>query len=99
MLDSFPQNIFFRAALQGREKLVTSFSKYYEDGSYKQGSAYIRQYVKHCIDHKIPENDIPRLILGTVVNNVANTIPSNFWVIYHIFSDPVVLEDCRNEVS
>ncbi|KAI0005246.1 putative 25-hydroxycholesterol 7-alpha-hydroxylase [Xylariaceae sp. FL0662B] len=98
MLDILPQNIFFRAALQSRENLVKSFAKYYRDGSYKQGSAYIQQFTKHCIDQRMPEADIPRLLLGTVFNNVANTSPSAFWVIYRIFSDPVVLQDCRNEV-
>ncbi|KAI2472350.1 putative 25-hydroxycholesterol 7-alpha-hydroxylase [Annulohypoxylon bovei var. microspora] len=99
MLDILPQNIFFRAAIRSRENLVKSFTKYYEDGSYKQGSAYIQQFTKHCIDQKLPEADIPRVLLGTVFNNVANTAPSAFWVIYRIFSDPVVLQDCRDEVE
>jgi cytochrome P450 len=99
MLDILPQKIFFKVAMQERERLVESFAKYYADGSYKQGSAYIQQFVRHCVDQKIPEDDIPRLLLGTVFNNVANTVPTAFWVIYRIFSDPVVLEECRNEVS
>ncbi|KAI1650981.1 cytochrome P450 [Daldinia loculata] len=99
MLDIFPQNIFFRKAIQSRDNLVESFANYYEDGSYKQGSAYIQQFTKHCIDQKIPEIDIPRLLLGTVFNNVANTSSSASWVIYHIFSDPVVLQECRDEVK
>lgn len=99
MLDILPQNIFFKKAVEGREHLIKSFAKYYTDGSYTQGSAYIQKFVRHCIDQKMPENDTPRLLLGTVFNNVANTIPTAFWVIYRIFSDPVVLNDCRNEVS
>ncbi|KAI1658736.1 putative 25-hydroxycholesterol 7-alpha-hydroxylase [Daldinia decipiens] len=99
MLDIFPQNVFFRGAIQSRDNLVKGFAKYYEDGSYKQGSAYIQQFTKHCIDQKIPEIDIPRLLLGTVFNNIANTSPSAFWVIYHVFSDPVVLQECRDEVK
>lgn len=70
----------------------------YADGSYKQGSAYIQKFVEHCIEHKLPEEDIPKLLLGTVFNNVANTVPSAFWVIYHIFSDLVVMKECRDEV-
>ncbi|OTA98758.1 hypothetical protein M426DRAFT_44145, partial [Hypoxylon sp. CI-4A] len=34
-----------------------------------------------------------------VFNNGANTVPSAFWVIYRIFSDPAVLQDCREEVK
>lgn len=99
MLDILPQGLFFRAAVRGREKLIESFAKYYAEGSYKQGSAYIQQFTEHCITQGLPQHDIPRFLLGTVFNNVANTIPTAFWVIYRIFSDPVVLQECRNEVS
>ncbi len=99
MLDILPQNIFFKTAVGGREQLVKSFAKYYGDSGYKQGSAYIQQFTGHCIDQKIPQNDIPRLLVGTVFNNVANTTPSAFWVIYRIFSDPLVLQECRDEVK
>lgn len=99
MLDILPQNIFFGPAMQAREHLVQAFTKYYTEGSYKQGSAYIQRFTEHCISQDIPEDDIPRLLVGTVFNNVANTIPSAFWVIYRIFSDPDALEECRREVS
>lgn len=99
MLDILPQGIFFGPAVQAREHLVKAFAKYYNDGSYKQGSAYIQQFTEHCISQDIPEDDIPRLLVGTLFNNVANTIPSAFWVIYRIFSDPDALKECRREVS
>lgn len=98
MLDILPQNVVFKAAVQGRDQLIDSFAKYYADG-YKQGSPYIQNFTEHCISQKIPKDDIPRFLLGTVFNNVANTVPSAFWVIYRIFSDPAVLQDCRDEVS
>lgn len=99
MLDILPQNVFFKQAVVGREQLVESFAKYFANGSYKQGSSYIQEFTQHCINQQIPESDIPRFLLGTLFNNVANTIPTAFWVIYRIFSDPVVLETCRSEVS
>ncbi|KAK9418585.1 putative Cytochrome P450 [Seiridium unicorne] len=99
MLDILPQTLFFRTAVHGREYLVKSFAKYYKDASYKQGSAYIQHFTEHCNEQRIPEIDIPRLLLGTVFNNVVNTSPTAFWVIYHIFSDAVVEEECRNEVN
>lgn len=98
MLDILPQNIFFKAAVKGRKALTNSFAKYYASGSHKQGSAYIQAFTEHCIAHNIPEKDIPCMLLGTVFNNVANTIPSAFWVVYRIFSDSEIREQCRNEV-
>lgn len=97
ILDLLPQNHVFKKAVQGREQLIDSFAKYYADG-YKQGSPYIQKFTEHCISQQIPKDDIPRFLLGTVFN-VANTVPSAFWVIYRIFSDPVVLQQCRDEVS
>ena len=99
MLDLLPQRLVFKAALQAREQLVKSFARYYTDSSYKEGSAYIQQFTKHCVDQNLPEADIPHLLLGTVFNNVANTVPSAFWVIYRIFSNPIIMEECRHEVS
>lgn len=99
MLDVLPQSIFFGPAVQAREYLIKAFTKYYTDGSYNQGSAYIQKFTEHCISQEIPGDDIPRLLVGTVFNNVANTIPSAFWVIYRIFSDPEALEECRREVT
>ena len=29
---------------------------------------------------------------------IVNTMPSAFWMLYHIMSDPVVLADCRREL-
>lgn len=99
MLDILPQNIFFQKALKGRKTLIDSFAQYYACGDYKKGSAYIQAFTEHCITHKIPTADIPCMLLGTVFNNVANTIPSAFWVIYRIFSNPEVLTKCRDEVG
>ncbi|KAG8161707.1 hypothetical protein KVR01_008694 [Diaporthe batatas] len=99
MLDVLPQGVFFGEAVQARGDLVKAFKKYYVEGSYRQGSAYIQKFTEHCISQEIPEDDIPRLLVGTVFNNVANTIPTAFWVIYRIFSDPDTLEECRREVN
>lgn len=99
MLDILPQSIFFGEAVEARTHLVKAFTKYYADSSYKQGSAYIQKFTEHCISQEIPEKDIPRLLVGTVFNNVANTIPTAFWVIFRVFSDPTALEECRREIS
>ncbi|KAK7953561.1 hypothetical protein PG988_014255 [Apiospora saccharicola] len=99
MLNILPQKLFLRAAIQAREELVGSFAKYYADESYKQGSEYIQKFTQHCISQGVPETDISRMLLGTVFNNVANSVPSAIWVIYHIFSDRCLLQEVRDEVE
>lgn len=98
MLDILPQRIFFKSAIEAREILVNNFANYYTSGAYKHGSAYIRAFTEHCVAFEIPEDDIPHMLLGTVFNNVANSIPAAFWVLYHIFSDAEVRKQCRDEV-
>lgn len=39
-----------------------------------------------------------RLEVAISIAVINNTLPASFWLIYHIFSDPVVLEDCRREL-
>lgn len=39
------------------------------------------------------------MLRGTVFNNVANTVPSAFWVIYRIFGDRGILKETRDEVE
>lgn len=98
MLDILPQNLFSNAAIKGREKLVKSYAVYYNAGNYQQGAVYIRAFIEHCITYNIHTKDILRMLVGTVLNNVANTVPSASWVIYRIYNDRGVREQCRNEV-
>lgn len=37
--------------------------------------------------------------IGQLVASLINSVGSAFWMIYHIFSDSVVLDECRKEVE
>ncbi|KAF2198497.1 cytochrome P450 [Delitschia confertaspora ATCC 74209] len=56
-----------------------------------------REYM-HSREHKIPVEDIARYEVGNSIGILTNTVPASFWMMYHLFSDPVVLQDCRNEL-
>ena len=43
--------------------------------------------------------DIARLEVVTLIGTLTSTIRTVTWMLYHIFSDPAVLDDCRKEVS
>ena len=51
------------------------------------------------MDHSLPLNDVARSEFANGVALLTNTVPNAFWMLYHIYSDPVVLEDCRKELS
>ncbi|KAK3938664.1 cytochrome P450 [Diplogelasinospora grovesii] len=36
---------------------------------------------------------------ATSIGLLSNTMPTAFWVVYHMFSDPTLLQECRRELS
>lgn len=42
--------------------------------------------------------DLAKMETATSIGILANTLPGTFWLVYHIVSDPEVLEDCRREL-
>ncbi|KAI1085984.1 cytochrome P450 [Rostrohypoxylon terebratum] len=98
MLNVFP-SLLAKEAFQAREYMVKVWERYFENGGHKEGSGLIQARAKINEDFHIPVKETARVELGGVLAVLANTVPSAFWVIYHIFSDPVVLEDIRSELS
>lgn len=98
MLDLFPHWVF-KQGIQGREQLVKAFVDYQAKCGFNEGSTFIQRWVQHFTSRGMPEEDIARCHIGGMFALVANTVPTAFWTIYHILSDPSVLKDCREEVS
>ncbi|KAI1286525.1 cytochrome P450 [Xylaria venustula] len=44
-------------------------------------------------------NDTAHIEIGQIAAGVVNTSPSAFWMIWQVFSNPVVLDDCQREVA
>ncbi|KAK4198278.1 putative 25-hydroxycholesterol 7-alpha-hydroxylase [Triangularia verruculosa] len=97
MLGVIPLRVF-RSAINARDQLAKAFKDYHINRHYTQGSVYIQQWTQHFVSWGISADDIGRFHNGATFALVANTIPTAFWMVYHIFSDPSVTEDCRNEV-
>lgn len=90
-----------RPYVQAREALVRAFLRYYEeDGpTNSDASPLIKDHYKIHSSNGVPLEDMARLEVAISIAIISNTMPASFWLIYHIFSDPVVLEDCRKELS
>jgi hypothetical protein len=89
----------FGGAIAARNRLANAFLRYHDAGHYKQGSVYIQRWTEQFASWSIPPADIARFHNGNLFALVANTIPTAFWTIYHVFSDPTVLRECREEVE
>jgi hypothetical protein len=87
------------AAYKGRAKMVDAFYKYHTSNGIEGAARYIQESGKVASQHKLSILDKARLdgVGGHAI--LANTIPTAFWTLYHILSDPAVLEEVRASVK
>ncbi|KAM3083783.1 hypothetical protein ACMFMF_001148 [Clarireedia jacksonii] len=99
-LMSFPfPSITCRKAYKAREKIVTAFLKYYEDGG-RDTASHIHQSASKVRDaYGVSNIDRSRFDAVNGHAILANTTPTAFWTIYHILSDPKILEEVRTAVE
>ncbi|OTA76920.1 hypothetical protein M434DRAFT_383180 [Hypoxylon sp. CO27-5] len=99
MLKAWP-SILARESLHAREQLlIPAFEKYFTENSHLQGSLLVQCRYKHNTGHGLRGRDVAATEIGQMVASITNTVASAFWMVYHIFSDPVVLDECRTEVE
>jgi cytochrome P450 len=89
-----------RKTRQAREVLVQSFATYFSAGCPEDASDFMKARYNHIVDNQIADvQDIARLEVAGAFSIITNSAPTAFWLMYHIFSDPAALEDCRRELS
>ncbi|KAI2622461.1 cytochrome P450 [Hypoxylon sp. NC1633] len=97
VLNLLPQ-VFAKEGYKAREYMVKAFERYFEKGSYDQGSDLIKARVKINNDFGIIMKETAKIELGGIVAILANTLPGAFWMVYHICSNPAVLRDVKAEL-
>ncbi|KAJ9228434.1 hypothetical protein DTO166G5_8589 [Paecilomyces variotii] len=87
-----------RKARKGRELLVKSFIRYYQEHGHDDASplAYARFKTQH--DRGATLENIARLESVMGLGILSNTVPTGFWTIFDIYSRPALLEAIRDEV-
>ncbi|KAI8943898.1 cytochrome P450 [Xylaria longipes] len=99
MLGAWP-SVLARKSLRAREHvLIPSFEEYFAQEGHLQGSVLTQCRYKHNIGHGIRGRDLAATEIGQLVASLVNSVGGAFWMIYNIFSDPVVLDECRKEVE
>lgn len=87
------------AAFHARQRIIDAFVKYFDAGHHEEGSALIKCRYEHSVRFGFSVDDIARCEVGGLFAVLGSTIPTSFWLIYHVYSDPAVLEDCRRELE
>lgn len=99
MLKAWP-SVLARKSLQAREHLlIPAFEKYFAENSHHQGSLLVQCRYKHNTGHGLRGRDVAATEIGQMVASLTNSLAASFWMVYHVFSDPVVLSECRAEVE
>ncbi|ETS83164.1 hypothetical protein PFICI_05040 [Pestalotiopsis fici W106-1] len=100
MITGFLPSLLAKDSLEAREVMTEAFMKYYAEGGLdEEASVYARNRYELPSSLGVPVRDVARMEAGGSIGLVANTMPATFWMLWHAFSDPNVLEDCRQEVS
>lgn len=86
-------------ALRAREFLVSSFVSYLEKDGPKSASAFISATHTHNASHGFTMDDLARFEVGNTHAINGSTGPTTWWLLWHVFSDPVVLSEIRGELE
>lgn len=97
-LGMFPR-IFARGAFNARRRITKAFLDYFDAGYQQEGSALIKCRHQHSVRFGFSNEDVARAEVGGLFAILGSTGPACFWMIYHLYSDPALLQDCRAEVS
>ncbi|KAH9905136.1 cytochrome P450 [Xylariomycetidae sp. FL2044] len=88
-----------KEGLDASKSLAKTFEKYLTDKGQDQASGYMKRRVDFFQQEELAVMDIARLEVADLMSLNSSTIPMAFWLVYHIFSDRNILDDCRAEVS
>lgn len=98
ILGLFP-SVLAKESFKAREYMVKVWEGYFEAGSYEQGSELVKARLRINNDFGIPLMETARIEVAGSQAILSNTLPGTFWMVYHIFSNPVALESIRSELS
>jgi cytochrome P450 len=98
LMTSVLPNIVASKALAGREIVVQAMDQYFACAAYKTGSSLVKARYD-ALHGQIHDADLARFECVNGIAILANTVPTAFWTIYHIFSDPTTLIEVRKQVE
>ncbi len=87
-----------RKGIQARQLMTDAFLRYFESGALAKGSVFAQSRYASADKHKVPLADIARFEVVNLIGILTSTIRTVTWMLYHIYSDPAILSDCREEI-
>ena len=88
-----------RKGLKGCDTLFRALEAYFRNGGHKAASGLTKARYAANAKNGVAVVDIAHFETGIVIAVLANAVPTTFWMLCHIYSDPALLEDLRTELS
>ncbi|KAH9905705.1 cytochrome P450 [Xylariomycetidae sp. FL2044] len=90
-----------RKAFKARKILNQLYERYFQDQGHRHPSVppFTQERARFNQERGISTQDLAKLETAVSIAILGNTLPSTFWLVYRIVSDPVLLEECREELS
>ncbi|KAI4281773.1 MAG: hypothetical protein L6R38_003451 [Xanthoria sp. 2 TBL-2021] len=85
--------------LSARDLVGDAFRLYFEAKHHEYGSTLVQNRYNTSIQNKVSVKDIARFEVGNTIAVLVNTAPAVFWMLFYVYSNPTVLQDCRNEIE
>jgi Cytochrome P450 len=91
----------YSVAVKSRQTLVDAFLEYADKGGpdSPSTSAFVRELYNLGIKRSLSHENSGRAMIGSVLAILANTIPTSFWLLAYIFSEPTLLAAVRGEIE
>ncbi|KAK5996638.1 Cytochrome P450 monooxygenase nodJ-like protein [Cladobotryum mycophilum] len=93
------KSILAPKAYRARELLASAWLNYLQSGGHESASEFAKSTHSHNAGHGFSVENMARTEIGHSFATVGTTALTSWWLMYHIFSDPVVLADIRKELS
>ena len=82
-----------------REWLAQCMIDYYRRGAWKRGSLMVQSRCQAGLDNNVPIEAIARLEVPGGTGILSNTVPTAFWTLVNVCSNPKLLAEIRAEVD
>lgn len=91
--------IIARKGHRGRNIIARAFKNFYENDPKGKSTAYAEARYAANLKYSMSTLDMGRLEVGSLIGILVNAVPTVVYMLYHIFSDKVLLEDIRAELE
>lgn len=98
LINVLPQ-LTARQTYKKREFLAEKMIDYYRRGAWKKGSTMVQTRCQTGLDQGVPIEAIARLEVPGGTGILSNTVPTAFWTLANVVSNPTLLADIRAEVE